>query len=85
MKLFITPEGEVCGVYHDLFRKLDLAPLKVERASNVEFNAAMQKWEATWPHGGVFAMADSRDECLQLERAYIENQMAAKFSARKPA
>lgn len=82
MQLRIDPDGTIHGIYADAL--LDLLPgrLAVERASNVEFNADTQRWEARLamsigPHdaGWLIASAPSRAEALRKEVEYLNQNL----------
>ena len=70
LNLIITPAGNLHAVYHDAVRLLMPGPIQVERASNVEFENGT--WVARYPDGTFMTSSDSRDECLELERAIVE-------------
>ena len=43
-KLRITPDGRVCGLWSDDIPLGNLGPVRVRRASHVEFNNRLQRW-----------------------------------------
>ena len=43
-KLRITPDGLICGLWSDDIPLGDLGPVRVRRASHVEFNNRLQRW-----------------------------------------
>ena len=77
MRAVIKPDGTLVAVYSDFIRKLNLGPLKVERASNVEFNDQDQLWEARWPDGSLIVAHSQRDVCLELEKQAVEDKILA--------
>ena len=44
IKLRITPDGRICGLWTDNVQLRDLGALKVRRASHVEFDDRRQCW-----------------------------------------
>ena len=44
IKLRITPDGRICGLWTDQILLRDLGDLKVRRASHVEFDDRLQCW-----------------------------------------
>ncbi|MCK4342691.1 MAG: hypothetical protein KAY37_13320 [Phycisphaerae bacterium] len=44
IKLRITPDGCICGLYTDDVQLRQLGALKVRRASHVEFDGRQQSW-----------------------------------------
>lgn len=76
MKIFISPDGtEITSVYDDAIPKEKLGTARTERASNVEFNAETQKWEAIKPDGSVMCSDANRGECLRQEKIIVEKML----------
>ena len=75
MKLCIDAAGDVNAVYSDRLTKLALGPMRVERASNVEFNHEKQVWEAKTPAGELIASGANRDEVIREEVRVIESRL----------
>ena len=72
MTLKIDAEGNVHAVYSDKLRGLNLGNMEMTRASNVEFNAETQEWEARTPTGELIAKGPNRDEVIKEEVKLIE-------------
>jgi len=75
MKLVVDNDGAVRAVYNDTLTALNLGPMEVKRASNVEFNEANQEWEARTPDGDLIAHGVSRDAVIQQEIKVIESRL----------
>jgi hypothetical protein len=75
MKLKIEAGGNVTAVYSDRLRSLDLGPMEVTRASNVEFDSASQQWEARTPGGELLASGPERDKVIREEVRIIESRL----------
>ena len=55
--------------------ELEMGPLKIKRASNIEFNEKNQKWEVNILGEGILASFSSRQKALEWEVQYLEKQM----------
>jgi hypothetical protein len=75
MKLKIAADGSVSAVYADVLPRLNLGPMEVKRASNVEFNHGSQEWEARTPSDELIAHGVSRDEVIREEVRVIESRL----------
>ena len=75
MKLVVDKHGTVSAVYSDKLREMNLGPMTVTRASNVEFNQSSQEWEATTPGGEKIASGPDRDKVIQEEVRIIESRL----------
>jgi hypothetical protein len=75
MRIVIGKDGTARAVYSDQLRKLGLGPMKVTRASNVEFNEASQMWEAITPKGELIASGPDRDQVIKDEVKVIESRL----------
>jgi hypothetical protein len=71
----IKPDGTLVAVYSDFIRDLNLGPLQVDRASDIEFNAQAQLWEARWPDGTLIVCHPKRDFCLEVEKRAVEDKI----------
>ena len=73
MNIIFSTDGSATCLYTDSLPLRDLGTITVERASNVEFNAATQKWEvrAASAIGSVPLFThSSRAECLTWEHVH---------------
>ena len=63
------------GTGHCLYTEaVDLSsigPLKIARASSIEFNQADQQWEVRSPEGQLLFQSRSRSVCLAWEHQYF--------------
>ena len=75
MKIKIDPNGDVRAVYSDRLRELNLGPMEVKRASNVEFNHKTQEWEAHTPEGELIAKGPCRDQVISQEIKILESRL----------
>ena len=75
MKIVVDTDGTVRAVYSDKLKTMNLGPMQVERASNVEFNHPKQLWEATTPGGELIASGPNRDEVIKQEVRVIESRL----------
>jgi len=73
----IKKDGTLVAVYSDFIRDLNLGPLQIERASNVEFDERNQFWEARWPDGTLIICHPKRDFCLEVEKLAVEESILA--------
>lgn len=74
--LDFTPDGTVSGLHTDRTDLSALGPMKVRRASWIDFNEHSQKWEVRWsPHADdpVFTH-ESREVCLDWEREQLQSE-----------
>lgn len=82
MKLLVTQEGAVVGMYNDRLLPLAerLGTPVITRASNVEWEGASCQWQArgaeTGPKSGeLLAAASTREEALRLEHKAVESDL----------
>ena len=54
--------------------------MNMERASNVEFNAEQQIWEARDPSGRLLCSNAERDKCLEEEKAIVDKMIAQRVA-----
>lgn len=79
MKLVIDTCGDVHGVYSDNLANLGLGPLKVERASSVEFDDQTQCWQAKLRNGKVLS-SPRREQVVAQEILVVEEDLIAKLA-----
>jgi len=75
MRVVIDTGGVVKAVYSDRLKNMNIGPMSVTRASNVEFNEKTQLWEAITPEGELIAQGPNRDDVIQAEVAEIESRL----------
>ena len=75
MKLVIDTNGTVSAVYSDKLKEMNIGPLQVSRASNVEFNEESQEWEDRTPIGELIAHGPQRDYVIANEVRVIESRL----------
>lgn len=75
MRIRVDPDGTVRAVYSDKIKEMNLGPLQVARASNVEFNTIDQQWEARTPAGECIASGPNRDQVIAAEVRVIEARL----------
>ena len=77
MLIKVNTDGTVEAVYSDMLRKLNLGPMNITRASNVEFNITSQQWEARTPTGELIAAGPERAKVIEQEVKVLEERLAA--------
>jgi hypothetical protein len=66
--LLVEPTGEVIALYTELIDLPALGRLTTTRATEVEFNEAIQEWQVREPGcGAVYYSHPSRNVCLRWE------------------
>jgi hypothetical protein len=73
--MIIEPNGDIKAVYSDKIKNMNLGMLRVERASNVEFNYQTQQWEASTTNGELIAAGPERDAVISHEIKVIESRL----------
>ena len=74
--IYINNEGNIFGLYSDIYVCLkELGPMKVYRASTIEFNEVSQKWQLQIPGEGVVASFNKRNDALKWEVEYLESKI----------
>ena len=71
--LTFEPGGVVRSLYSELIDLTELGPLRVERASSLEFNQKKQKWEVREPDGKLLFSHTSRAICLAWEHHHFNH------------
>ncbi len=74
--LHFQPDGTGAGLYTERIDLREIGDLEVVRASEIEFNAADQRWEVFDYTGSKVFSAPSREACLRWERAHFNQQPA---------
>lgn len=77
-KIVIGRDGVVRGVYDDRFKSIfeALGVVKIERASNVEYDHATSEWVATLVSTGEeIARGKDRSKVIEQEVAYLEARL----------
>jgi len=71
--LQFSPDGRGLCLHTELLPLADIGRLEVQRASMVEFNQRVQKWEVTLTgHQSPCFSATSRARCLDWERSELQ-------------
>ena len=71
--LTFNPDGTVQGLYTEAISLHELGRLSIQRASAIEFDDASQKWVVRSPEGAELYQSSSRQQCLDWERGYFNN------------
>lgn len=74
----IDQSGNVHGIYVDDLDLRDIgAALHCERASDVEWNDALQLWECSVPGHGIVARGTSRQGVIRAEVEFLADLIGA--------
>ena len=65
------PQGTGHCLYTEALDLSSIGPLKIARASSIEFNQADQQWEVRSPEGQLLFQSRSRSVCLAWEHQYF--------------
>jgi hypothetical protein len=77
----IAPDGTVNTLYTEAIKLESLGPLKIERASTIEFNDQTQEWEVRFINKdsrdtkAVYFSHKSRAACLQWEIEQLNEKL----------
>lgn len=71
--LTFNPDGTAHGLYTETIPLHELGRLSVQRASTIEFDDAAQQWVVRSPEGAELYQSPSRQQCLDWERGYFNN------------
>lgn len=71
-QISFNPDGTAHCLWTDAISLHELGRLEIQRASNIEFNNADQKWEVIDRKGKVRFIAKSRSECLEWEQQNLQ-------------
>lgn len=78
MIIRIETDGTVRAVHTERFPLSDIGPMKMERASTVEFNEVEQTWEVRWAGEDRVVFAHPRrDVCIAWEVTVLESLLAS--------
>ena len=69
-----TPDGLGHALYSECIELGRIGPLTVKRATTIEFDNQAQMWRVKDRTGFALFNSPSRQECLDWERAYLEQQ-----------
>ena len=69
--LCIRPDGVIRGLYTELIDLHALGPLKVRRATSIEFDHPGQGWRVFDPRGRGLYFSPSRQTCLEWEQQHL--------------
>jgi hypothetical protein len=74
---FRLVNGEVHGLWFDEFERLyrELGIIEVRRASQIDWNDKVAKWEARLPDGKCIGTFDRRDQAIAHEVAFIQKRL----------
>ncbi len=72
--LIVTSDGLVEGLYTEAIDLAAIGPLRIERASTVEFDNPAQVWRVFEPKGRCVHSSPSRQECLRWEEQYFSGE-----------
>ena len=71
--LTFRPDGTAQGLYTEAIPLETLGHLSVRRASSIEFDDAAQQWVVRDSSGAKHYQSPSRQQCLDWEREYFNN------------
>ncbi len=76
--LLITPEGDVETLYTEQIDLRAFGKLRVERASNVEFDDDKQGWRVLYPNNIIMTeeVFATREAALAWEVRYLQKQLS---------
>lgn len=75
--ILITEDGNVHGVYNDELAKVKLGEQTVRRATEVEYNHTLSRWEATdLRTGELIAFGPERDKVIKEEVRILNERLA---------
>jgi len=69
--LHVQDDGTVFGLYTEAIDLAALGPLRIERASTIEFDNPSQLWRVFDRRGRCVFSDASRDACLGWEQDYL--------------
>jgi len=78
--LVFDATGTGHGLYTEAIDLHELGPLRMRRASSVEFDPPSQQWEVRLPDGTLLYRHHSRGACLAWERRHFNQQLTSKES-----
>jgi hypothetical protein len=81
--VYIDSEGSICGLNGYILDNLDLGEKSVYRVSNIEFNHALQLWEAVDNCGKVIGRNSSRTSLVELEKEYLNKRIEENYAKNK--
>lgn len=73
--LSFRPDGTMVGLWTEAINLHAFGPLQIQRASNIEFDNATERWTVEI-EGTILFSDPSRDRCLQWEHDYFENRLS---------
>ena len=73
--LVFDAAGTGRGLYTEAIDLHQLGPLRMRRASSVEFDPESQQWEVRLPDGTLLYRDRSREACLHWERRHFNHRM----------
>ena len=71
--LTFTANGEGHGLYTEAIELGAIGRLTLRRATTIEFNEAVQKWEVRDAGGALLHTHPSREECLAWEHRHFNS------------
>ena len=71
--LTFNPDGTAGGLFTEAIPLHLLGRLSIRRASTIEFDDAAQNWVVRSPEGVQLYQSPSRQQCLDWERGYFNN------------
>lgn len=69
--LSFAPDGSGRCLYSELIDLKQIGPLRITRASQIEFNNEKQRWEVLNLKGRVLFFSRSRAVCLAWEQKHL--------------
>ncbi len=72
--LAVLADGTVQGLYTEAIDLASVGPLRIERASMIEFDNPAQLWRVFDRRGRCIHSTASRTECLQWEQEFFARE-----------
>lgn len=74
ISLVFTPDGIGHALYTETIDLAAIGPLSIQRATTIEFDNKKQYWLVNDLNGFTLFNSPSRQECLDWERQYLQDQ-----------
>jgi len=71
-QITFNPDGTALCLWTEALPLHELGRLEIQRATNIEFNNAIQHWEVIDRKGNVLFFARFRSDCLECEQRNLQ-------------